>query len=127
MHVVASEIRRDNIGQGITLDTMDTYSNDESVVTGLIESVERRPDRVIITVGGTEYELGLNEEIDIFRSMTLNELARQGNRTRGLTLAEAKDMLAEAVEPGSEFRVTLEEIIRETLTEVIQTELSKEQ
>lgn len=124
MRIKASEIRKNNIGQIVIIDTLDGFG-EESVVTGTVEGFERKSDRIIITTCGTEYEFDMSETVDIMRSAELNELIRQSEGPRPITSDSVVDLLEELVEPGSDFRLAIQEIIRETLVEVVQTELAE--
>lgn len=124
MRIAVSGLHRANIGQIVTIDTVDDITNDESVVMGTIEAIERGPDKMVLTVGGQEFEFGFAETVDIVRSEVLNKLMRKDEEPKALTEESFNSALEDSVQPGAELRSVLEEIIRETLTEVVQAELA---
>lgn len=74
MKTTASGLHRGNVGQIVTLDEIVADDDSESVVTGTLQAIERGPDTVTLTVGVQEYELELDETVDIVRSTVLAEL-----------------------------------------------------
>ncbi|MDS2171635.1 hypothetical protein Q7C18_02895 [Nesterenkonia sp. CL21] len=105
MRINVGQLHAGNIGQTVTIDTYDDLTNEESVVTGILEGIERDSTRSILTVAGDEFPLALNDSVDIVRSMVLDHLVRTEHQVEGAIREVIRDEL-----PG---------LLRETLRDLL--------